>query len=87
MSKDPVERMKVAYVGLDNVCQIIESLIDGHVLEHHARETLERLREILDSDSDPGSIRNMIRALETAEGTPGWTRPMDSVKNVYRKVL
>ena len=80
-------RMRDAKAKLDEVCQIIDSLIDGHVLEHHAAETLGKLRNISDSDADPGSLRNMIRALETDEGAPGWTRPLDSVKNVYRKVL
>ncbi len=87
MSDDRVDRMKDAHRRLDEVCQIIESLIDGHVLEHHAKRTLERLREIMDSDADPGSIRNMIRSLEVDEGLPGWSRPLDSVKHVYRKPL
>ena len=87
MSDERAERMREAYRHLEEVCQIVESLIDGHVLERSARETLEKLRDILDSDADPGSIRNMIRSLEVDEGAPGWSRPLDSVKNVYRKVL
>ena len=87
MTNDRADRMREAYKHLEEVCQIIESLIDGHVLERSARETLDKLRNILDSDADPGSIRNMIRALEVDEGAPGWSRPLDSVKDVYRKVL
>ena len=87
MTNDRADRMRGAYKHLEEVCQIIESLIDGHVLERSARETLDKLRDILDSDADPGSVRNMIRALEVDEGAPGWSRPLDSVKNVYRKVL
>ena len=87
MSDDRAERMKNAHRKLEEVCQTIESLIDGHVLEHHAEDTLGKLKDILDSDADPGSIRNMIRALEMDEGMPGWSRPLDSVKHVYRKPL
>ena len=87
MTDKRVERMRLAQIRIDEACIIIESLIDGHVLGHHATETLERLRSISRSDADPGSIRNMIRSLETDEGAPGWTRPLDSVKNVHRKLL
>jgi hypothetical protein len=76
-----------AKIMLEEACRLIESSIDGHVLQHHAKETLQKLRTIIESDSDPGSIGNMIRALEADEGHPVWTRPLDSVKYAYRKPL
>ena len=87
MSDDRIDRMRNAQRNLEETCKILESLIDGHVLAHHAKDTLEKLMTILYSDADPGSIRNMIRALEMDEGLPGWSRPLDSVKHVYRKPL
>ena len=88
LSKDDrIERLDRAKELMEEACDILESLIDGHVLAHHAVSTVEILREKISSDGDPGSIRNMRRCLETDEGHPGWTRPLDSVKNVHRKVL
>ena len=87
MTDDRAEDMRRAQRMLEEVCRIIESSIDGHVLAHHAENTLCKLRSIIESDADPGSIRNMIRALEMDEGLPGWSRPLDSVKHVYRKPL
>ena len=84
---DRIERLDRAKELMEEACDILESLIDGHVLAHHAVSTVEILREKISSDGDPGSIRNMRRCLETDEGHPGWTRPLDSVKNVHRKVL
>lgn len=84
MTDERIQRIRVAQDRLEEVCQMIESLIDGHVLGRHATETVAELREISHSDVRPGSLRNMMRALETNEGMPGWTRPLDSVKNVYR---
>lgn len=71
------------HVGI--ACDIIESLIDGHVLAHDAKETVRKLREICDGKDEPGSIGNMIRAMETDEGEPTWCRPLASIKYSDRK--
>ena len=80
-----MDRLYRAKEHLGVACDIIESLIDGHVLAHDAKATVQKLREICDGKDDPGSIGNMIRAMETDEGEPTWCRPLASVKYSARK--
>ena len=80
-----IERLNRAKVHIGMACDIIESLIDGHVLAHSAKNTVSKLREIADGKDDPGSIGNMIRSTERDEGEPAWCRPLASVKNSDRK--
>ena len=80
-----MDRLYRAKEHIGIACDILESLIDGHVLAHDARNTISKLREICDGKEDPGSIGNMIRAMEVDEGEPGWCRPLASVKHVQRK--
>ena len=80
-----MDRLYRAKEHVSIACDIIESLIDGHVLAHDAKATADRLREICDGKEDPGSIGNMIRAMEVDEEEPVWARPLASVKNVHRK--
>ena len=80
-----IERLNRAKVHIGMACEIIESLIDGHVLAHDAKNTVSKLREIADGKDDPGSIGNMIRSTERNEGEPAWCRPLASVKNSDRK--
>ncbi|MBO7409356.1 MAG: hypothetical protein J6T68_00290 [Candidatus Methanomethylophilaceae archaeon] len=80
-----LDRLNRAKVHIGMACDIIESLIDGHVLAHDARSTVSKLREIADGKDDPGSIGNMIRSVEKNEGEPAWCRPLASVKNSDRK--
>ena len=80
-----MDRLYRAREHIGVACDIIDSLIDGHVLAHDAKNTVLKLREICDGKDDPGSIGNMIRAMETDEGEPNWCRPLVSVKNVARK--
>ncbi len=79
------ERLCRAREHVAVACDIIESLIDGHVLAHDAKATVDKLREICDGKDEPGSIGNMIRAMETDEGEPTWCRPLASVKYSDRK--
>lgn len=80
-----MERLYRAREHLSVACDIIESLIDGHVLAHDARATVQKLREICDGKDDPGTVSNMIRAMEKDEGEPTWTRPLASIKYSDRK--
>ena len=80
-----IERLNRAKVHIGMACEIIESLIDGHVLAHDAKNTVSKLREIADGKDDPGSIGNMIRSTERNEEEPAWCRPLASVKNSDRK--
>ena len=80
-----LERLKRAEVHIGMACDIIESLIDGHVLAHDAKATVAKLRDIMESKDDPGSIGNMERSLQMDEGEPTWCRPLDSVKHPDRK--
>ncbi len=80
-----MDRLYRAKEHLGIACDIIESLIDGHVLAHDAKNTVQKLRDIRDGRDDPGSLYNMIRAMETDEGEPVWCRPLDSVKYPARK--
>ena len=82
-----LERMTRAREHLTMAGDILESLIDGHVLAHDAKITLNKLRDICDSTEEPGSLRNMIRSLEDNEGEPVWCRPLDSIKYPKEKEL
>ena len=60
--------------------------------ERFPMETVEKMRKIglfgipvPKEYGDPGSIGNMIRAMETDEGEPNWCRPLASVKENARK--
>ncbi|MBO4552086.1 MAG: hypothetical protein J5673_02685 [Candidatus Methanomethylophilaceae archaeon] len=47
----------------------------------------DRISSLSESPSED-SIVNLIRELEDpTDGTPGWTRPLDSVKNSTRKPI
>jgi hypothetical protein len=80
-----LERLNRAKVHIGMACDIIQSLIDGHVLAHDAKATITKLRDIADGKDDPGSIGNMIRSVEKNEGEPTWCRPLASVKYSDRK--
>ena len=80
-----LERLNRAKVHIGMACDIIQSLIDGHVLAHDAKATVTKLRDIADGKDDPGSIGNMIRSVEKNEGEPTWCRPLASVKYSDRK--
>lgn len=80
-----LSRMARAREHVCMACDIIESLIDGHVLAHNAKLTAQKLRELSEGDQDPGTIANMMRAISDDEGEPVWCRPLDSVKYCQRK--
>ena len=67
------------------IADCIEECLHMSGMENRFGNILDELRSIA-SSNDLDSIRNLISELEYAsEEHPGWTRPLASVKNVYRK--
>ena len=67
------------------IADCIEECLHMSGMENRFGNIPDELRSIA-SSNDLDSIRNLISELEYAsEEHPGWTRPLASVKNVYRK--
>lgn len=85
MNEETLRDLRRAAELISEASELIEKNIDGHVLAHNARETVEKLDEIVNSNEKSYSLYNLIRTAETDEGLPGWSRPLASVKYVSRK--
>ena len=84
--KDPrIADLEKAGKYLELAAALIDEADDGHTYGHHAKDAYNRTLELAKSPDIPYSIRNLIRLTEFGDDDPVWTRPLASVKNMFRK--
>lgn len=84
MKDDALDRVERLII---EACRILECADADPVYRTYMECTASKLRDIVGSDMDPCSLRNIRRTMETDGHLPLWMRPLDSPKHAYRKIL
>ena len=80
-----IANLEKAAKYLEMAAAFIDEADDGHTYGHHAKDAYNQVKELASSPDVPCSIKNLIRLTECGDEDPVWTRPLASVKNMFRR--